>query len=82
MRAHFQKLYDNCSMAAMDAIIEEQCLPFAHVDTPEHDLLIDILVCNDLDGRHLICANYLGYIEDAQQLQDWIEVKKRRKDRR
>lgn len=75
MKAHFQKLYGEISMTAMDYIIEEQCLPVAIPGTREHTLLREIYETNDLDKRHLICAEYLGYDEHAQTLRNWIEQK-------
>lgn len=81
MKAHFQKLIGEISMIAMDAIIEEQCLPVAAPNSPERDLLLSMLATNDLDKRHLICARYLGYDEQVKQLEDWL-AKKRKKNRR
>jgi hypothetical protein len=82
MKAHFQKLYGEISLTAMDYIIEEQCLPVATPGSNEHALLRQIYETNDLDERHLICARYLGYDEHAQQLEAWIDAKKLRKARR
>jgi hypothetical protein len=81
MRAHFQKLYGEISLTAMDYFIEEHCFPVAPEGSKERALLQEIYETNDLDKRHALCADYLGYHEEAQQLRDWIE-KKRKKDRR
>ena len=78
MRAHFQKLYGETSFTAMDYIIEEQCLPVAPQGSRERELLLKMYESNDLDERHLICAEYLGYEEHAQTLRDWIAKKAKR----
>ena len=77
MKAHFQKLYGEISMTAMDYIIEEQCLPVATPGSREHALLREMYETNDLDRRHLICAEYLGYDDHAAQLRTWIQNKRR-----
>lgn len=79
MRAHFQKLYGENSMMAMDAIIQEQCLPVAPIGSEERTLLLQMYESNDLDERHLICAKYLGYTEAASVLEAWIFSKRTRK---
>jgi hypothetical protein len=61
----------------MDYIIEEQCLPVAAEGSKERELLIEIYETNDLDKRHALCADYLGYHEEAQQLRDWIAKKRK-----
>lgn len=76
MRAHFQKLLGEISMTAMDYIIEEQCLPVATAGSREHALLRQIYETNDLDERHAICAEYLGYDEHAKTLRKFIAKKR------
>lgn len=75
MNAHFQKLLGECSMSAMDAIIEEQCMPVAAEGSPDRATLQQIYESNDLDQRHMLCAQYLGYTELAAQLAFWIAKK-------
>jgi hypothetical protein len=80
MKAHFQKLYGEISMYAMDMIIEEQCLPVA--PAAETELLKRIYECNDMDERHLMCAEYLGYEDAAKALREWIAKKAKKRANR
>ncbi len=76
MRHYFQNLYDQKSMSIMDHYIDEQCLPASIKNFREYDLLLEIYRSNDLDERRLICAEYLGYTDEAENLRQFIVKKK------
>lgn len=79
MKAHFQKLYGESSFTAMDAILEEQCIPYAPEGSKELELFKKMYESNDLDERQLMCAEYLGYNDHAQQLREWLKKKSARR---
>lgn len=81
MNMQFLRLLDERSMTAMDLIIEQN-LPLATANSPERDALLAMLDSNDLDKRHLICAEYLGREDHAQQLRAWIAKKRDRQQKK
>ena len=58
MKAHFRKLHGEISISAMDAIIYEQCLPFA--GPQERALLLKMLQTKNIQERYSICEEYLN----------------------
>lgn len=73
-----QRLYGETSFTIMDILIEEQGEAAAGESEENKRILKRIYESNDLDERHLICAEFLGYKKQAQDLRDWLAKKNRR----
>lgn len=77
MNVLFQQLYGMVAMSAMDAKIEEQLQQPLPPD--ERMRLEAIYASNDLDERYALCAQRLGYDEQAQRLFDRVQQKRVKK---
>lgn len=74
MNVLFQQLYGMIAMSAMDAKIEEQ---LQHSLPPDERMRLEaIYASNDMDERHALCAQRLGYHEQAQHLFDRVQQKR------
>lgn len=74
-----QRLYGEVSMTLIDILIEEQGQAAAGTNEEYQMVLKRIYSSNDLDERHMICAEFLGYTEHANTLREWIAKKGKRK---
>jgi hypothetical protein len=73
-----QRLYGEVSMTLIDVLIEEQGQ--AAGTNEEYQIVLKrIYNSNDLDERHLICAEFLGYTEQANTFRERIAKKGKRK---
>lgn len=73
-----QRLYGEISMSIIDMLIEEQGQAAAGTNEEYQMVLKRIYNSNDLDERHMICAEFLGYTEQANTLREWIAKKGKR----
>ena len=74
-----QRLYGEVNMTLIDILIEEQGQAAAGTNEEYQMVLKRIYNSNDLDERRMICAEFLGYTEQANTLREWIAKKGKRK---
>jgi hypothetical protein len=73
-----QRIYGEISMSIIDVLIEEQGEAAAGNNEDYQMVLKRIYNSNDLDERRMICAEFLGYTEQANTLREWFAEKGKR----